>query len=298
MRAYFKRPVVIALLGAGALAALGGGIAYADVPDSSGVIHGCVKTGHGQLRLIDTAAGETCLKSETAVTWNQTGPRGPQGPKGDTGATGPQGPAGPAGPAGPQGPKGDTGATGPQGPAGPAGPQGPKGDTGATGPQGPAGPAGPQGAKGDTGATGATGAQGPQGAQGPLGPQGPQGPQGATGPQGPQGPAGPTFVATGVILADGTLGPRQGPSPTVTHTGPGDYLFTLTGLGTGCPLPTLNAFDPVFMYLDGGSCGGGTVTTTVHTSDGADHAFAYSAVGTTSTGALRRAANRALPAGK
>src|SRR6266566_365655 len=112
------------LVGAVVGAVLAGGAAFAAIPDSSGVVHGCYQKNVGNLRVIDPSAGASCRPSEIAISWSQTGP---QGPKGDTGATGPAGPAGPAGP------KGDTGATGPQGPAGP------KGDTGATGPTGPQG---------------------------------------------------------------------------------------------------------------------------------------------------------------
>lgn len=86
--------------------------------DSAGVISGCYKTSSGAIRVIDAQAGETCAKSEVALTWNQVGP---QGPTGAQGVPGPQGPGGPAGPAGPAGPQGPTGPTGPQGPAGPAG---------------------------------------------------------------------------------------------------------------------------------------------------------------------------------
>jgi Collagen triple helix repeat (20 copies) len=96
-----------------ALALVGAGIAYAAIPDSSGVIHGCYSTKNGALRVIDSAA--KCGNGEVALNWNQ------QGRKGATGATGPQGPAGPKGdpgPAGTPGPTGDTGATGPQGPSG------------------------------------------------------------------------------------------------------------------------------------------------------------------------------------
>jgi type VI protein secretion system component Hcp len=85
----------------------------ASIPDSAGVIHGCVNKTTGVVRIIDTAKTGSlgqCVASgalaETAVTWSQTGPAGPAGPGGG------QGPVGPAGPAGPQGP---------QGPAGPAG---------------------------------------------------------------------------------------------------------------------------------------------------------------------------------
>jgi hypothetical protein len=91
---------------------LAGGVAYATIPDSGGVIHGCYVKQVGILRVIDTSSGQKCTALEAPLDWSQ------------------QGPAGPAGPAGPQGPQGD------EGPAGPAGPQGPAGPTG---PQGPAG---------------------------------------------------------------------------------------------------------------------------------------------------------------
>jgi Collagen triple helix repeat (20 copies) len=116
------------LLVGAVVGAVGGGVALAAIPDSSGVINGCYQKNVGNLRVIDPGAGDSCRPSEIAISWSQTGPQGPpgpQGPKGDTGATGPAGPVGPAGP------KGDTGATGPQGPAGaqgPAGPQGPAGE--------------------------------------------------------------------------------------------------------------------------------------------------------------------------
>lgn len=104
------------------------GVAYATIPDTSGVIHGCFKAGagdddggHGKgaLRVIDTDKGETCKNSELALDWNQTGPQGPQG------IQGPQGPQGPQGEIGPQGLQGATGAQGPQGIPGPQGPAGP-----------------------------------------------------------------------------------------------------------------------------------------------------------------------------
>ena len=118
------------LVGAVVGSVLVGGVAFAAIPGSNGVINGCYQKNVGNLRVIDPSVGDSCRPSEIPISWSQTGPAGPQGPKGDTGATGPQGP------------KGDTGATGPQGLAGP---QGPKGDTGATGAQGPAGPQGPPG---------------------------------------------------------------------------------------------------------------------------------------------------------
>lgn len=75
--------------------AAGTGIAFATIPDSGGVIHGCYKTpvpAHGTpLQVIDTDAGGSCPGGTLPLTWNQTGPQGPQG------ATGAQGPTGPAG---------------------------------------------------------------------------------------------------------------------------------------------------------------------------------------------------------
>ena len=83
-----------------------GGIAYASIPDSNGVIHACYHVdGNGQInadgsiRLIDpgATAGKPntteCRSNEKTLDWNAQGPAGATGPKGDTGATGPQGPA-------------------------------------------------------------------------------------------------------------------------------------------------------------------------------------------------------------
>lgn len=74
------------------------GIAYASIPDSNGLIHGCYNTGSnpsGQLRVVDTGKGATCSKNEQALTWNQTGPQGPQGPQGAKGEKGDPGAPGP-----------------------------------------------------------------------------------------------------------------------------------------------------------------------------------------------------------
>jgi hypothetical protein len=130
-----RRFVVVAAVIAFAAA---GGIAYATIPDSAGVVHACYTKSTGTIRVIDTSV-TNCKSGETSLTWSQTGPGGP---KGDAGATGPPGPTGPAGP---------TGSAGPAGATGPAGPTGAKGDPG------PAGATGPQGPKGDPGPAGTTG---------------------------------------------------------------------------------------------------------------------------------------------
>ncbi|HST25105.1 MAG TPA: hypothetical protein VLJ76_03860 [Gaiellaceae bacterium] len=115
-----------------AVGCLAGGLAYASVPDSSGVIHACYNTStlHGPLgvvRAIDTAKGQTCASYEAALTWNQVGPKGP------TGAQGQKGPTGIPGAKGPTGAPGAKGATGAGGAKGATGAQGLKGATGAQG---------------------------------------------------------------------------------------------------------------------------------------------------------------------
>src|SRR5690349_15519539 len=93
-----KRTTALAAAGLAALGVAAG--VRADMPDGSGTIHGCYsKTAapgsqHGALRVIDTAAGQTCSLSESAVNWSQTGPPEPQGPQGPQGARGPTGPKG------------------------------------------------------------------------------------------------------------------------------------------------------------------------------------------------------------
>jgi hypothetical protein len=90
--------VTIAAVGACAL--LGSAVAWASIPDSAGVIHGCRKTSDGSVRVIDTAVTQNCPNGFVSMNWNQTGPQGPTGPAGATGAQGATGPAGPQGPAG------------------------------------------------------------------------------------------------------------------------------------------------------------------------------------------------------
>jgi hypothetical protein len=205
-------------------AVLGGGAAYAAIPDSNGVIHGCYQKNVGNLRVIDPSAGSSCRPSEIPISWSQTGPQGQPGP---------------------QGPKGDPG------PAGPAGPQG------ATGPQGS---------------------------------------------PGPQGPAGPAFVVSGLVLANGSLSivsKSPGTNVTVSRTGTGSYSLTASGLGNGCPVPTLTpegGFSAI--QFGGGGCGGGSFNTGVFTGDFqgnlVDHDWSFTIVGSDPP-ATHAAARRNLP---
>jgi hypothetical protein len=58
--------LVVVVLGLAA-----GGVAYASIPESSGVIHGCYQKINGQLRVIDANAGGACSSSESPLAWNQ-----------------------------------------------------------------------------------------------------------------------------------------------------------------------------------------------------------------------------------
>jgi hypothetical protein len=47
-----------------------GSVAWAAIPEANGVIHGCVK--NGNLRIVDTDAGDSCKGNEEALDWNQS----------------------------------------------------------------------------------------------------------------------------------------------------------------------------------------------------------------------------------
>jgi Collagen triple helix repeat (20 copies) len=119
MKTALRRYPGRALLVAVAIIALGGGVAWATIPNGD-VINACYSKSGGSLRVID-ASVTNCKSGETALSWNAQGTPGPTGPTGPAGPAGPTGPAGPAGPTGPAGPQGDVGPTGPAGPTGPSG---------------------------------------------------------------------------------------------------------------------------------------------------------------------------------
>ena len=110
-----------------------------------------------------------------------------------------------------------------------------------------------------------------------------QGPAGPSGPVGPQGPAGPQYALSASVRSDGSLEALTAPpgaTLTVARQGPGAWLATVTGLGTGCPLPTATAFSaPVTMWLGPGSCGGGTLSILVYAGNGSDVTFILSVIG-------------------
>lgn len=127
---------------------LAGTWAYAGLETKT--INACVSK-VGIMRIIPNGSPIQCLKHETLLTWNTSGPQGlqgepgpagPQGPQGDIGSKGEKGDQGEQGPAGSQGEQGEAGKQGPQGEMGEPGEPGPAGERGEPGPQGPAGTGG------------------------------------------------------------------------------------------------------------------------------------------------------------
>lgn len=90
-------------------------LAWAAIPDSAGVIHGCRNTLLRSVTVIDSAT-QSCPAGTTTLNWNQTGPQGPIGASGTAGVAGSQGSPGAPGTVGPTGPAGAQGPTGPVGP--------------------------------------------------------------------------------------------------------------------------------------------------------------------------------------
>ena len=80
-----RRLAVVALL-TGAIA-LGAGVAYAAIPDSTGVIQGCYDSG-GNLKVVSTLP---CPKGWTPLSWNQKGTPGLNGSDGAPGTNGSNG---------------------------------------------------------------------------------------------------------------------------------------------------------------------------------------------------------------
>jgi len=90
-----------------------GGVGYAALVGSDGVVHACAKKTNGAARIVK--AGKKCKASESVLTWNQKGQQGDKGAKGDDGAKGATGAAGTAGAAGAPGVAGTPGTNGTNG---------------------------------------------------------------------------------------------------------------------------------------------------------------------------------------
>ena len=46
-------------------------VVLAAIPDSNGVIHGCIRPTNQNLRIIDTEAGQNCTGGQTLISWDQ-----------------------------------------------------------------------------------------------------------------------------------------------------------------------------------------------------------------------------------
>lgn len=87
---YVSKKLIAGIVAIVAVAA--GTTAFAAIPDSGGVIHGCYDTKTGALRILDwptNGMSLSCAPKEGGLTWNQQGPAGPKGDKGDQGDPGP-----------------------------------------------------------------------------------------------------------------------------------------------------------------------------------------------------------------
>jgi hypothetical protein len=83
------RPSGTTLVATIAVVLAAGSFAYASIPDTNGVIHGCYNNTTGALRVVDDHNPQcTGDQAETALDWNQ---QGRTGPVGSQGARGPQG---------------------------------------------------------------------------------------------------------------------------------------------------------------------------------------------------------------
>lgn len=69
--------LVVGLIASAGLSA----VAYASIPDGSGVIHGCYKSDKGDLRGMAKKDFKACKNDEAPLDWGQTGPQSPQGPQ-------------------------------------------------------------------------------------------------------------------------------------------------------------------------------------------------------------------------
>ena len=102
MKFRIGRRLLVVVSAVAALALAAGAIAYATIPDASGVIHGCYMKSGGSLRVFD-ASVTSCKSGETELDWNVQGQAGPAGPPGAAGTPGTPGSPGSPGPPGPAG---------------------------------------------------------------------------------------------------------------------------------------------------------------------------------------------------
>ena len=100
---------------------------------------------------------------------------------------------------------------------------------------------------------------------------------------GPQGPAGPQTRLNAVVLGNGTVQVSSlpaGATLSVNRVQAGFYNIAITGLGNACPMLTANALNTAtFLWVDSGSCGGGTLNIPVRSGNNPDVNFMLTAQG-------------------
>jgi hypothetical protein len=79
------RPSSYVLVASGLLLGGAAAVAVASIPGHGGVIHACYAHSGGDLRVVGSG---NCRPSETAIAWNQRGPRGRTGARGVGGSPG------------------------------------------------------------------------------------------------------------------------------------------------------------------------------------------------------------------
>jgi hypothetical protein len=94
VKGVWRRPSPALIISIIALIMGMGGFAFAAIPDSSGVLHGCYKKKKGTLRLV-SGSSKCKKKSEKSISWNQKGQAGANGAAGAKGDKGDKGDAGP-----------------------------------------------------------------------------------------------------------------------------------------------------------------------------------------------------------
>jgi len=71
LKRLLKSRMFAALVGATVVAAIGGGIGWAAIPDSTGVIHGCYAKSNGALRAIDRRASSPAARPSLSTAGNR-----------------------------------------------------------------------------------------------------------------------------------------------------------------------------------------------------------------------------------
>jgi hypothetical protein len=87
LRGFVRTPSPATVMAFVAMVLAAGGFAFAAIPDSKGVIHGCYQKKKGTLRVVSSES-KCKKKREKAISWNQKGATGGPGIQGAQGVAG------------------------------------------------------------------------------------------------------------------------------------------------------------------------------------------------------------------